>query len=148
MIFFVDGGMSSDKLLLDVVPPVEKPALLVVGTSGFGNEGTIVLKYPGTSEMMNGSRLYLRAKYDGLEQQVNVPARFATFTVRSTPGQPAISVDRNGQIVAYHLGHSLVETSYGGIHHLSCVVVIDPHSYYIGRRQCQDLLKEGETIEQ
>jgi len=148
IIFFVDGGISSEKMLLDVVPPIEKPVSLIVGNSGVDKNSDILLEYSGTSEHVTGSYVFLRAKYDGVKQQVNIPARFATFAVRSTPGPATISIDRNGQIFAYHLGHSLLETSYGGIHHLSCVVVLDPHSYYIGRRQCQDLLKEGETIEQ
>jgi hypothetical protein len=92
--------------------------------------------------------LSVHARYQGVKDIIAIGLTFVTFKVRTVQNAPIINLDEStGLLTPIHVGHALVETKFGGLTNLSCVVVeskFDKNRY--DRSQCEELLLPGERL--
>jgi hypothetical protein len=97
------------------------------------------------SEEWRIKRLFIEATYAGLKRPLSIRPADAQFKVTMAKGEPAIRFDpATGEIGALRIGHALIETSYGGLHQTTCVLVTEFNAYASDRSSCEELRQAGE----
>jgi pimeloyl-ACP methyl ester carboxylesterase len=147
---YSDGGFAIKEGTLQVGPPSQAPARVIVAKAGSSSQGTprilLGLTGPGSENSLN-----IYAVFAGVESPLSVEASYAKFKVMPGDTLPAVSVDeQTGNIHPVHIGEALVETSFAGRKVLTCIAVekeVDGvHTY--PNANCQKLLSPGEVLGQ
>ena len=143
---FSDGGFFVKRVWLEVGVPIRHAKDIDVGPKRIdvGRISLYMKDQPG--------RVYLTvdATYQGIPTVLSIAPRFAEFRVRSSDPTPAVEVDqKTGLLTPEHPGHAIVETSFGGLRALTCVVVHGAFSLNgadSDQSRCQELLSPGEQL--
>jgi hypothetical protein len=143
---FPDGGVFLKRVTFDVgPPPTLKPVRLIVGRRGLPSQSA-----PWIPLYLDENKLGLlvvNARYDNVVQLIRINPSFAIFKIRQA--NDVVKVDEStGLLTPLHVGHALIETSFGGQSALTCVQVNGSRSGPFGDpyTNCEDLLRPGEQL--
>jgi hypothetical protein len=143
---FPDGSIFGKRIMLDIDPPKREPQELIVGQPTFdgGKISLFLHRQPGRKW------LAVSAIYDNLANEITIDPSYASFKVRTKHKTSPVSVDEStGQLIPLHVGHALIETSFGGKSSLTCVTVeelFDLNSPNYDHSYCEELLLPGERF--
>jgi hypothetical protein len=142
---FADGGFARTTVTLNVEPPSRKPEALVVAEGGVPDVNAGMVHIVFGANQRNG--IYVEAFYNNIEDPIHIDPAFATFDIRTPNNEPVIRLDPFlGVIRPLKPGYALVETNYGGLKNLTCVVVTSRPDLGGNPPRCKDLLSPGEEV--
>jgi hypothetical protein len=136
---FPDRVSSKAVVTFDVEPPTRRPRALAV-------DGGAPFPYSYLNRTSKIS-LDVDARYDNIKAWIRINPTFAKFKVRQA--DDVINLDESTAVVTpLHVGHALVETSFGGLTKLTCVVVRENEDSYPRDpyAHCEDLVQPGESL--
>ena len=151
---FGDGGISRTRVVLDVDTPKRKPERLIVAQTGDpkvnADKVTVYLNGMKGDGKLTNTFLVVKAQYGDVKEPMQIDPTFVKFTVRNIDDTQIIHLNEStGFITPIKLGHALIETRFGGLKNLTCVVVenkLDMDRYDHSR--CEELLQPGEKAGQ
>jgi len=144
---FPDGGLTKVSATLTVEPPARSPKRLIVGHDGTPTSTPTHYSYLYPDTDKGGLSIF--ADYDNLKEEVTIDPSFVRFKVRTANGASIIKINKStGRITPLQLGEALVETRFGGLKNLTCVVVEEElDRNRTGPPQtCKSLLLPGERL--
>ena len=144
---FSDGGLVHKSVTLNVIAPAEPPRKLIVAQAGVPDRNAaVIVIYQKPSGLRNGLTTY--AVYDGIAAPVKIDPSLVSYRLSTGDSTESVRLDRaTGALIPLHDGQTLIESSFGGIKQLTCVVV--KASLQIGgsySTACQNLLVPGEKL--
>lgn len=133
---FVDGGFLKVDAKAEVVPG-RPPQRLILSQGGIPGQDAKPLMTVGQQ-----TGIFAEAEYDGLKQSILIPGTAVQFTVRQTPGLPAVRFDAaTGMVDALRLGDAYIEAQFAGAAATVCVRVNESEWDQPG--DCEELKSGG-----
>jgi hypothetical protein len=145
---FTNGPIFHKKVTLNVEPPSILPKSLTVSDgkipSGIERIKLYVEGQPGRSWMQ------VRALFDTFKDPILIDPTAVTFNIRTNDPTPPMHLDETtGLFTPLHVGHALIESHFGQLTALTCVVVEAKFGFggaNYDRSRCEELLQPGEKL--
>ncbi len=133
--FFPDGGISSLRSTVDVIPPARDPALLMIQVGGLPGRDNDLFRLGLSDPRWKSTApahweyLYPAAYYTDFSLPVTIDRGFLHFHVKQPPDNPVIELNQDGGMRPLRAGEALLETTFGNITRETCIQVRDTTSF-------------------
>jgi hypothetical protein len=143
---FADGGIYARATVVDVLPPRDPPARLIVKHLGGSDFPRVVMAMKGGSR---NEGFFIFAAYPALAHPVQIDPKYVQFRIVGRKESSPVRLEPStGALTPVHPGQVLIETSFGGRMDRTCVDVEEalvPNKSYV-YHSCEVLLAPGERL--